>query len=335
MKIDPLLKEKRRIDPNSESDPYLHTLLSISRRIRPVCDYSGQPCGTVWYIRTPTPDEIKPEDPERKEYNDPSTVILSQESFEAGRIPKCFDPKSFKRETLAEKLEKANRGKPKWAPEETEVLLQAVSEVKDDNFEPVFRKFPNKTAEEVVYHFLNLPFNKITSLNIFGSKKNSKAATITIDQREAINTLIAQDVNALDDYNNPIIQHAAVFKMFLDKIKHNKQIENEQSALKNETVPEVDSVLGQLNQVSEEHKDTILELEDHLKQNSKGLREQAEAKIKASIKVLIEFQLSKIEQKVTFLDEYEKSIFHELKLLDLYRNHLKVERIKQETELKA
>ncbi len=335
VKIDPLLKEKRRIDPNSESDPYLHTLLSISRKIRPVCDYSGLPCGTVWYIRTPAPEEINTDDPERKDYNDQSVIILSQESFEAGKIPKCFDPKSFKRETLAEKLEKANRGKAKWTPEETESLLQAVAEVKDDNFEPVFRKFPSKTAEEVVYHFLNLPFSKITNLNIFGSKKNSKASTLTIDQREAINTMIAQDVNALDDYNNPIIQHAAVFKMFLDKVKHTKQIENDKNTFKHERAPEVDSVLGQLNEVSEEHKETIVELEEHLKQNSKDLRQQAEAKIKAGIKVLIELQLNKIEQKVSFLDEYEKSIFHELKLLDLYRNHLKVERVKQEAELRA
>lgn len=63
----------------------------------------------MWYIRTPGPEEIVPEGSERKEYNDASVVILSQESFEAGRIPKCFDPKSFKKETLAEKLERANR----------------------------------------------------------------------------------------------------------------------------------------------------------------------------------------------------------------------------------
>lgn len=33
-KMDPLLKEKRKIDPNCESDPYFHTLMSISRKIR-------------------------------------------------------------------------------------------------------------------------------------------------------------------------------------------------------------------------------------------------------------------------------------------------------------
>lgn len=207
--------------------------------------------------------------------------------------------------------------------------------MKEDNFEPVFKRFPNRTPEEVVYHFLNLPFNKITSLNIFTCKKSNKSTTLTIDQREAINTLISQDVNTFDDYNNPIIQHAAVFKMFLDKVKHGKQADHEKTAFKHERVHEVDSVLGQLHEATKENQETILELEEHLKQNSKDLQDKAEKKIKASLKALIELQLQKIEHKVSFLDEYEKSIFHELRLLDLYRTHLKVERIKQETEIRA
>lgn len=33
-KLDPLLKEKKRIDPNCENDHYMHTLMSLSRKIR-------------------------------------------------------------------------------------------------------------------------------------------------------------------------------------------------------------------------------------------------------------------------------------------------------------
>jgi hypothetical protein len=32
--MDPLLKEKKRIDPNCENDAYFHTMMSISRKIR-------------------------------------------------------------------------------------------------------------------------------------------------------------------------------------------------------------------------------------------------------------------------------------------------------------
>lgn len=64
----------------------------------------------MWYVRTGTTEEAAAGELERKEYNSPEVVILSQESYENGRYPKCFDPKSFKRETLSEKLEKANKG---------------------------------------------------------------------------------------------------------------------------------------------------------------------------------------------------------------------------------
>lgn len=77
---------------------------------RPICDFTGLLCGPVWYVRVPSPEELPQDEPDRKDYNAPQTVVLSQEAYENGKIPKCFDPASFKRETLSEKLEKANKG---------------------------------------------------------------------------------------------------------------------------------------------------------------------------------------------------------------------------------
>lgn len=214
-------------------------------------------------------------------------------------------------------------------------MFKSLSECSENNFDPLFRKLPSRTPEEIIFHFMNLPFDQITSINIFGGKKQTKTGTLTIDQREAINTMIAQDSNALDDYNSPIIQHAAAFKILLDKVKHDKSLENNQSSFKHERSEDVDSVINQITDITDEHKDTILELEGCLKDNALLLKQKTEEKIKTLLKVLIELQLSKIEQKVTFLDEYEKFMFHELKLLELSRNQLKVERIKQEKEIKG
>ena len=225
----------------------------------------------------------------------------------------------------------------KWSQEELEQLLATINECKDGNFEPLFKKFSQRSPEEVVFQFLQLPFSKVTGINIFGQNKKaaSKSTSISVNQREAINTLIAQDANALDDYNNPIIQHAAVFKMFVDKVKSQNQLEFDRSSFKHERNPEADGLMAQMTDITAENRETILELESHLVENAQNLKEKAENDIKSLLKMLIEHQLSKIEQKVAFLDEYEKYMFHELKLLDLYRNHLKVERIKQEKEIRV
>jgi hypothetical protein len=122
-KLDPVVKEKKRIDPSSENDPYFHTLMSLTRKIRPICDYSGLPCGTVWYARYPEGNEANPvvhgydpttsapivDQSELREYNRPGVVILSEEAFNTGKYPKCFEPSSFKKETLSERLQKANK----------------------------------------------------------------------------------------------------------------------------------------------------------------------------------------------------------------------------------
>lgn len=162
--------------------------------------------------------------------------------------------------------------------------------------------------------------------------------TISVDQREAINTLIAQDPNALDDFNNPIMQHASIFKLYLDKIKSDRAKE---SAFKAEVHPHerdatVDDVVGNLlscpDSTPEQTAETILDLEANLQSNAGDLKKKCESSIRAMLKMLIEMQLGKLEQKVAYVDEYEKSVMHELKLVESMRNQIKVEKIKQEME---
>lgn len=148
--------------------------------------------------------------------------------------------------------------------------------------------------------------------------------------------MISQDATAIDDYNNPIVQHAAAFKILLDKVRSSDNGGGSgDQVFRDERNGAVDDVIGQIGEVAAEERETILELEGCLKENAQRLKEKTEAKIKTLLKVLIELQLGKIEQKVSFLDEYEKFMFHELKLLELSRNQLKVERIKQEKEIKG
>lgn len=361
-KLDPVVKEKKRVDPASENDPYFHTLMSLTRKIRPVCDFSGLPCGTVWYARYPEGSEANPvvqgidpttaapivDQSELREYNRPGVVILSEEAFQLGKYPKCFDPSSFRRETLSERLLRANKNSRRlllleepWTSEETEELLLAISELKDENLEPILKKFAGRRSqEEIVFHYLSLPIHKITQAPVFGAKKSVKSMTISIDQREAINTLIAQDPNALDDFNNPILQHASIFKLYLDKVKSDraKQQALDTESFPHERDPAVDDVLGNLlacpDATPDETAQTVLELEANLQNNAQELKGKSESSIRALLKVLIELQLNKLEQKVAYVDEYEKSVMHELKLVETIRNQIKVEKLKQEAEVR-
>lgn len=198
----------------------------------------------------------------------------------------------------------------------------------------MFKEFPTKSAEEVIYHFMNIPYQNQINMNLFtSSKKPKNAVALTVDQREALNTMIASDISCIDDYNSPIIQHASVYKMLLDKIKFDESHKNaENQPFKHERDAEVDNIITDLTKLSKDEKETIMDLTEHLQDNSKDLKQRAEDKIRSLLKVLIELQLRKIEMKVGFLDEYEKSMYHEMKLIDLYKHHLQVDRIKQDLE---
>ena len=67
------------------------------------------------------------------------------------------------------------------------------------------------------------------------------------------------------------MQHAAVFKIFLDKVHHGKGPVNEKGEFKHERDGGVDDVIDRINEVGEKERETILELEAKLKGNAEEL----------------------------------------------------------------
>ena len=112
------------------------------------------------------------------------------------------------------------------------------------NWQKLFDMFPERTKEEVIFEFLNLPFESITQVDVFSG--NKKDTSVTIDQKEALNTLIAHDPHAIDDYDNPIIQHASVFKMMLDKVKSGKGLLNDKKKFEDERDDTTDTIIDRI-----------------------------------------------------------------------------------------
>lgn len=188
----------------------------------------------------------------------------------------------------------------------------------------LFKKFPDREKEEVIFEFMKIPFKDISPIDFFKGK--SKEHQINIEQQNAINSLIAHDPNAIYDFDNPILQHAAVFKIFLDKIYGKNSFVNDKSKFIFERDQKIDNVLDEINKISEEDKDVILTLEEKMKGRSLKLAEKSRGEIEKLMKVLIDFQLFKIDFKMNFIDEYDKYIHHENETLKMYQEHIFAER---------
>lgn len=83
------------------------------------------------------------------------------------------------------------------------------------------------------------------------------------------------------------------------------------------TVEDFQSKVQRISEVSEKDTEIVLELEKETKNKAQKLETKEDNKIKDLANLLIDIQLSKLESKIQFLEEYEKIIWNEKKQLEV------------------
>ena len=139
------------------------------------------------------------------------------------------------------------------------------------SLKPLFQMFkPQRTEEEVIFEFLNLPLSNITPVGVFNMRQ--KKDFVSLDQKQAINTLVQHNPSAIDDFDNPLLQHASVLKMFLDRVR--KGPNNPKKKFEHQRDAATDNALDRLTSIAEENKETILQVEETLRKKALRLKQK-------------------------------------------------------------
>ena len=132
-----------------------------------------------------------------------SELILCIKCYTEGNMPNILSPNDFQRADLLTKL---NSNAPKnanisnWGQEETLRLLELVAK-NNDNWTEVEKHFPNRTREEIILHYLQLPIKNITSITISDTNDDIN------DDRTPLEKIADNQLNVFSDYSNPLFQH--------------------------------------------------------------------------------------------------------------------------------
>lgn len=102
-------------------------------------------------------------------------VVLCLKCYSDGNFPIILSSNDFVKMTIEEKLTEGRRKKskeplelkpePEWTHEEVSLLLDLI-EKHGDKWSEIATHFKNRTEEDVVLCFLNLPLKQITKLKI-------------------------------------------------------------------------------------------------------------------------------------------------------------------------
>jgi hypothetical protein len=226
----------------SESDQkeIIDQLKKLDRNSRPVCDFCGIRCGMSWYYQKgpePSKPEIEiegtipqenPENGEKKSVYKGKRMILCTRCYSEQNFPKLLTSTDFFKidpSNVAGSTKVGMQLMSNWIHEDTYRLLDLIQKC-GENWNEIQKNLPHKTKAEIIAHYLQLPLNNITPINILdmGELKGHEETT-----NERVSDLTP---TVFGDFSNPILQHVAVYKSLLTKSREQaKKKKDEQERL--------------------------------------------------------------------------------------------------------
>jgi len=196
--------------------------------------------------------------------------------------------------------------------------------------------------ENVIFRFSDVKLNK-DSNNLQSFLKSDSDSTKLLSQ--------VKDCNALSDQSNPLIQQVVFFsKMFenftnIDLKKSKEEIESDFNTKINSNNTYHEYILNSLNEKREflnleGLKDLIYKTYSKNSENLKTCNNQEKKKLKKIMSLIIYLQVRKIEMKLNYFKEMEKTIQNEnqqLKLMDsqIIQDRIRLALKKSEINLQA
>ncbi|EGR31581.1 swi snf and rsc complex subunit ssr2, putative [Ichthyophthirius multifiliis] len=184
---------------NNEYDLIINSVKILSKNYRPICDFCGIICGFVWFQQ------------KQIQENYPG-MILCVKCYTDNNYPNILSDKDFDKHDIINKLQQQQQmqnselkqtSKP-WTNEETYKLLELIDQ-HQDNWDTIMQSISNRSREEIILHFLKLPIQNITKVNLFQNDSNQQKIG-----KYPYETICEEDPNIFSDYSNPIIQHVYI-----------------------------------------------------------------------------------------------------------------------------
>jgi hypothetical protein len=186
--------------------------------------------------------------------------------------------------------------------------------------------------ENVVFKFTDVKLNKETSTSLLNQDTGEASEASKILSH-------VKDCNALSDQSNPIIQQIVFFAKMFENFANNdlkqskEEIEAEFHTKINPSNSYQDFILNSLNEKREflnieTLKDLIYRTFSKGKENVKVTKNEEKKKMKKIMSLIIYLQMRKIEMKLNYFNEFERSIQSENQQLKSMESQIIQDRIK-------
>jgi SWI/SNF related-matrix-associated actin-dependent regulator of chromatin subfamily C len=337
-------QEDRILARNTENDLFLNQIRVINKQTRPPCGFCGQICGIVWYQQKNAATTPGPE------------TIVCLTCYATGNLPNLLTQADFQKVDLLSKLTSSQRppNMSPWMPEETMRLLDVVQR-HPDNWDEIQRSFPSKNIDEIILHYLQLPVKNINQAN------HISALISDLKESSSLERFTNLSAEIFDNSSNPLFNSMGVFRNILNKYKTKAEDEIEEESGNREG--ETQEIIAQNDQqqqndepkkmeietinlfeengdsnrllkqvtstyrVSETEDKVLEEIDRETRERAETLMKREEEKIRQTANLIIDLQITKLESKLAFLEEYEKVLLQESKQHEVYQKMIIADKV--------
>eukprot|EP01017_Pseudomicrothorax_dubius_P044499 TRINITY_DN7528_c0_g2_i1.p1 TRINITY_DN7528_c0_g2~~TRINITY_DN7528_c0_g2_i1.p1 ORF type:complete len:700 (-),score=187.52 TRINITY_DN7528_c0_g2_i1:94-2193(-) len=298
------LEPARKDAGGGENDLLFNNFKALSKNLRPICSYCGLVCGLIWF-QLKSNANVNPAS---------GDIVLCNKCYLDNNFPNVVSSQDFVKVDLLTKLNAGAIGQPAqkkaWTAEESIKLLEMIQK-HGENWAEITKEFPSFTQEEIILHFLQMPVKNVTQLPIISNSEDN----IREGHRISTERLADAPITPFFDASNPLIQHVAIFKNLLDKYKKNRPQDTKETKTEEQAAPKVED--GTLPAMEVENPADVLAMEKETKEQAEKLRTKKEEKIRNYVAQLIDLQITKLESKLSFLEEFERAVWNERAQLEV------------------
>ncbi|CAK61462.1 unnamed protein product (macronuclear) [Paramecium tetraurelia] len=286
----------------------IDSIRALSLKLRPICDSCQMKCNLVWYQQKPIKD-IK-------------EIILCIRCYGNNHFPNILCAEDFFKTDIEERLKSTNISIDQAEQSDTQLSDKELSEMLNyiqENPEVGWDKiaeFINENRKvkldviQILIYFLIYPFQKQSSIirSLDGQEQLQKLTIYDLASRIA-----SEEPQIFSDSSNLYAYHLSIFQKHLNQVEESKQHNGEKlcNGNSNKELTNLQNNLIALDQTQ-----IVNFKEDSINKANAEITKE-ENKLNQCINAIINVQMEKIQQKIAFLEEYEKIVLNEKNNLEM------------------
>ncbi|CAD8175936.1 unnamed protein product [Paramecium octaurelia] len=300
----------------------IDSIRELSLKLRPICDSCQMKCNLVWYQQKPIKD-IK-------------EIILCIKCYGNNHFPNILCAEDFFRTDIEERLKNINKSIDQAELSDSQLkdvelseMLNYIQENPEVGWDKI-TEFVNENRKvkldvvQILINFLIYPLKKQSSISrSLDGKEQLQKWTIY----DLASKIASEEPQIFSDSSNLYAYHISIFQKRLNQDEESKQQNGDK--LCNGTTHS--DLLQQQTNLQNSLNDLDQNLIANFKENSIKKAEteivKEENKLNQCINAIINVQMEKIQQKIAFLEEYEKIVLNEKNILELQQKQTLAERL--------